>query len=360
MASTGSTPPSGSSMPYPYELTVASTIREVYIWVLLAVGLPCNAACVVTILFMHVNTATFYVALLAVADSLALIVKAIYHQRETPDAPSCYMLYINNFCSCYANWVLVLIVFQRFYAVCFPLRVKGAFTKKRIYISAATLAFALFAIIVVPTFYLKEWDEVKAECKWRDEIRSFAGKVWDAWIMASLYSYVPFLFIVAFITLIIVGLYRHRRARTSICAAGTSCSSDDGKAERAISIMLVCAGLVFLLLTLPVCLFHLFIYKLYDWNVVQEMSEGYLVYQVVTMLSDTNHAVNFFIYFLCGPAFRRQFLQPFQRFFRCSFLRRNERSSKTSSREGGLVGTGRDKSTAQPHSLSTEAESGMT
>ncbi|XP_070211993.1 blue-sensitive opsin-like [Littorina saxatilis] len=294
-------------LPVPYQFTVASTIRDVYIWVLLAVGLPCNAACVVTILFMHVNIATFYVALLAVADSLALIVKAIYIKREVPDAPSCYMLYINNFFSCYANWVLVLIVFQRFYAVCFPLKIKGAFTKKRIYISAGVLAAVLFVIMVVPTFYFLEWD-AESECRWRNETQIYGvDKVWDSWIMSLLYSYLPFLFLVVFTTLIIVGLFRHRRTRISICAAGTSSSSDDGKAERAISIMLVCASLVFLLLTLPACLFHLFISDLYDQKVRQESAERYLVYQVVTMLSDANHAVNFFVYFASTRKFRRCF-----------------------------------------------------
>ena len=77
--------------------------------------------------------------------------------------------------------------------------------------------------------------------------------------------------------------------------------------------MLVGAALVFLALTLPTCLYHLFLYKLYDPRVLKESAQRYLFEQVVYFLADANHAVNFFIYFVTAAKFRRCFVHLLQR-----------------------------------------------
>ncbi|KAK3105893.1 hypothetical protein FSP39_008047 [Pinctada imbricata] len=75
----------------------------------------------------------------------------------------------------------------------------------------------------------------------------------------------------------------------------------------AINVMLVTVSVVFVLLTMPNCIF--FIVK-DDWNYrvsLHETARYYLVFQVVFLLSDLNHAINFYLYFLSGKKFRRHF-----------------------------------------------------
>lgn len=297
----------------PSQAQLAINLRAVYIWVLVAVGLPGNAACLVTVLTMTMTTATFYVALLAVADTLALLVKLTYHQLAThrkTNAAVCYTWYTPHFFSSYANWVLVLICFERFFSVCFPLKKQAYFTKRKARISAVALAVVM-VIIFTPSFsFFADWDG--RACTPREHFNRPAQEAW-ATVVSALYFYIPFLLMSLFTTLIIVGMHRHRRARQAIASTGTSNPGNGGGAERSISIMLVGAALVFLALTLPTCLYHLFHYKLYDPSVLRESAQRYLFEQVVYFLADANHAVNFFIYFVTAAKFRRCFVHLLQR-----------------------------------------------
>lgn len=305
-------PSSSPTAIIPLEAQLGVNLRAAYIWVLVAIGLPGNAACLVTILTMPMSTATFYVALLAVADTLALLLKLIFHQLAVygeMNAAACYTLYTTNYCSCYANWVLALICFERFFSVCFPMKKQVYFTNRRVRISAVVLAIVMLVIFAPSFSFHDDWNGRR--CTSREHFNQFAQEAWNA-ILSALYSYIPFLLMSTFTTLIIIGLQRHRRARQAIISTNTT-NPGNGRAERAISIMLVSAALVFLLLTLPTCLYHLFIYKLYDSSVLKERAQDFLFYQVVTFLADTNHAVNFFIYFVSAAKFRHCFVGLLQR-----------------------------------------------
>lgn len=302
-------PPSPPSFVIPPDAELGLNLRAVYIWVLVAVGLPGNAACLATALTMRVSTATFYVALLAVADSLALLVKLLFHQLATHglmNAAACYAIYTANYFSCYANWVLVFICFERFFSVCFPMKKQVHFTKRRVHVSAVVLALALLVVFAPSLAFHDDWKSRGGGggCTTREYFAPFVYKAWPV-IVTALYFYIPFLLMSLFTALIIVGLWRHRRARQAIQCRGEVSSAGSGRAERAISIMLLSAALVFLLLTLPACLYHLFLKHLYDLSVVKEAARDFLLEQVVTFLADSNHAVNFFIYFASAAKFRR-------------------------------------------------------
>ncbi|XP_076461395.1 uncharacterized protein LOC143293912 [Babylonia areolata] len=297
----------------PEEVVLGRAIRDVYIWVLVGVGLPGNLACVLTVLSMPVTTATFYVALLAAADSLALLLKLLFHQlvsHSKMTAAACVFYFTPAFFSCYANWVLALICFERFFAVCFPLKKQVYFTKRRVRISVVVLTIALAACFGPTPFFKTEPQPHRKSCVEDPTMLEFREEFYDAFF-ASLYFFVPFLLIAVFTTLIIVGLYRHRRARQRMSGGTMSggCGGGESNAELSISVMLLCAGLVFLLLLLPACLYHLALEKLFDASIMEERAQVFLFYQVITVLADTNHAVNFIIYFLSAAKFRKRFVQ---------------------------------------------------
>ena len=71
--------------------------------------------------------------------------------------------------------------------------------------------------------------------------------------------------------------------------------------------MLITVSVVFVLTTLPNCI--MFIAQNY-WDYEKDIltfANHYLIYQIVFVLSDSNHAVNFYLYFLSGRKFRQHF-----------------------------------------------------
>ncbi|KAK7508536.1 hypothetical protein BaRGS_00000102 [Batillaria attramentaria] len=280
----------------------AQTLRDVYIWILCLLGLPGSAAAVATILSMRVTTATFYVALLAVVDGTALVLKLIFHQLSTYDAlpvrgAGCRILtMVVELCSCWANWVLVLICFERFVSVRFPIQKRFCFTKKRAYVTAAVVFLVMF-VSFTPFLYAEGY----CNCI-HDLYRDLEYK--DAWlaVQTALYFVLPFIAVAILATLIIVYLVRHRRRRH----AKPVCGDDGGSTERAMSVMMVSAAVAFLVLTLPTCVYYLIPKRMKNqWRLADGVV--YMLFQVTTALADANHAVNFYIYFLSAARFRNRF-----------------------------------------------------
>ena len=285
-------------------------VRFYYIWVLAAVGFPGNLACLLTVLSMPVTTATFYVALLAGADSFALLTKLISHQLYTYDAlnaVACSLEYLPTLAGAYANWVLVLICFERFFGVCWPLKKHVYFTKKKCYISALVLGLLLL-VLFIPTFaFTYEATPDGDACVPREAMSPYKDKFWDAGMTAALYFFAPFILVAIFVGITIAALQVHRRNRQNMRTSGSGSGAGDGNIELAISIMLVCAGLIFLALTLPMCLYHLVFQYQYSPKIFVDRVKDFLFYQIVTIMSETTHALNFLVYFVSATKFRASF-----------------------------------------------------
>ncbi|KAK7508723.1 hypothetical protein BaRGS_00000289 [Batillaria attramentaria] len=295
--STTSSPPAPERGPM---FHAADTLRDVYIWIVFVLGLPGSGAAVATILSMRVTTATFYVALLAVADGVTLILKLIFHQMSTyfvlpHSGMGCRILnMIVELSSCYANWVLVLVCFERFVSVRFPLKKNVFFTKTRAYVSGAALYLVMFLCF---SHYLYS----NNYCEGGD---TFYNGSW-LWIQSALYFLVPFVIVAILTVAIVICLRRYRRARQQM---QSTANGDDGSTERAISIMLVSAAIVFLILALPTCVYYLIDdAQMDEWGFT--VGDKYMFFEVTTFLADATHAVNFYVYFFSAAKFRHRFLE---------------------------------------------------
>ncbi|XP_070210195.1 thyrotropin-releasing hormone receptor-like [Littorina saxatilis] len=302
-------------------------IHSSYIWVIFVLGFPANVACVVTVLSMTtLSTATLYVALLAVMDALTLVFKLVFHQmayhRVYFGDLGCKLITISYILNCYANWVLVLVCFERFLAVSWPLKKAVFFTKSRAYLIAVVL-FGIIFLIYLQLFVLHISDPTGYKCGFNSDVGTYI-KVWY-WFAAILFSFAPFILIVIFTWFIITGLRKYRAARKSILRSDQHHhhhhhhQQHNGKAkgdkrggenttsvECAISVMMTVAAVVFLVLTLPNCILLLS----YDrWRMYPpvENARWLLFEQVAYMLQDFNHAINFYLYFLTADKFRTQF-----------------------------------------------------
>ncbi|XP_076470708.1 uncharacterized protein LOC143300713 [Babylonia areolata] len=282
-----------------------ASIFASYMWVIFILGFPGNVACVLTVISMStLSTATLYVALLAVVDALTLLGKLVaqqltYHQSYLGDS-GCKATSIINIFNCYAHWVLVLVCFERFLAVRWPLKKAVFFTKSRAWLIAAVLFIVIF-LIYTQLFVLYISDPTGRICGFSDEVGSYV-RLWY-WFSAFLFSLAPFILLVVFTTFIVTGLWTYRAARKSIL---DNKRSDNSNMERAISVMMSVAAIVFLLLTLPNCIF-IVAFDYWSWYPPVSYARWMLFQQVSFVLSDLNHAINFYLYFLTADKFRTRF-----------------------------------------------------
>ena len=86
---------------------------------------------------------------------------------------------------------------------------------------------------------------------------------------------------------------------------------DTARVERMITLMLIAAGMIFLLLSLPMALFYLIdpFNRLNVDKMTVSAARWTLFQMVAFLLLDSSHAINFFLYFLTAKRFRVQLLR---------------------------------------------------
>ncbi|GFO20204.1 thyrotropin-releasing hormone receptor [Plakobranchus ocellatus] len=353
---------------------VAYDIHRSYLIVLAVIGVPSNVLTVATILSMNaLSPATFFVVLLAAFDGSALVLKLIGNQlgrfQLHKRAWLCQFLEpLTMSFATTANWILVLICLERFISVCYPLKKVYLFTKRRSYISAAILVATIFSLIMsllgvmrIPT---------RTGCSTKSRFTWFFQYVWLLYINPGLYFFLPFGLISALTGCIIYGLRKSRKHRLSLIrksetqpesgeemrtlntrgedgGAGRPSSAGFGaprrsraqsasvtptalhnkkmlnstaRVERTITLMLIVAAGIFLVLSLPMCLYQLLSQFYTDPGAkTVKQAQWRLFYMIAFLLLDSTHAVNFFLYFFTAKRFRVQLWRILTgRAFRCT------------------------------------------
>ncbi|XP_076455670.1 rhodopsin-like [Babylonia areolata] len=301
---------------------VAYYINKYYLTVISAVGFPGNFLSLITILKMKPRShPSIYVAVLAVTDNLCLAAKMFFIELTRHDVDvgdiGCNLLYFTgNLTAVYANWLLVMMTVERFLAIWMPLKVGTLCTRQR---SAMALALLLLAVMslasAVFVFSESSWAGNDFRCTYKQEYLEFVEFVWY-WIDGVLYALLPCVLLIVFNTLIILGIKRAANIQRQL-TEDSNCRNKQVKGQameqlrqqRQITVMLVVISVVFVLLTIPNCIF--FIYKPY-WKVERSAYRDYANYkcieQIVYFLSDASHAINFFVYFISTKKFRDRFL----------------------------------------------------
>lgn len=293
---------------------ISTDIFNTYMWVICAIGIPANITIIITIVGMRVlSPATFFVTLLAGYDGMALISKLIGHiliRNEIEQGTVlCKLEFFPSYFSTLANWALILICFERFISVCFPLKKVYLLTKRRCYIAAAVVSVALL-LIFTGFFALMREPAGDHNCGTPSKYTKFWAHGWY-WISVSLYLFLPFLVITGLTIAIVRSLSQARKHRRSLMRKGSeggpTSAADQRllktteKTERMITIMLIIASVVFLILSLPACIYFLGHDR--DTKGVEE-ARWNLFSQVAYLMTDSSHAVNFFLYFFTAKRFR--------------------------------------------------------
>ncbi|CAG2212155.1 probable G-protein coupled receptor B0563.6 [Mytilus edulis] len=298
------------------EFKAAVVINNYYLYVLCALGIPGSACALITICRMKpLTSSSVYMAMLSLVDAMNLVFKLLYllltlYDVRLFDNGCRTMFFIGTFLMHYSNWLLVSMTIERFIAIWFPLQVTKLCTKRRAFINMIVLAIILMALNF--QFY---WTTVELphkvyvwQCSFMDEYVHFITKVWY-WIDGAAYSIVPFILLLIFNTMIILGIkMASSKQRMLTNKIDKTQNTDKIKHQQQITIMLVSISVVFIILTMPNCAF--FIMQDY-WDYTKDVhtyAQYFLVYNIVFFLSDLNHAINFYMYFLSGRKFRTMFI----------------------------------------------------
>ncbi|XP_059163881.1 putative G-protein coupled receptor F59B2.13 [Physella acuta] len=304
-------------------------IASYYLWLVLAFGLPGNVASIFTILSMPtVSSSKAHVAILAVADMLAIILKITYlliseHSIHVTGPGCAVIMFSQQFFTCYVNWVVVAMTAERCLAVCFPLRVGRMYTRRK-----ALLVLACFLLMTSAEyfFFFWAWEEKHEEgygfwCQMKEEYQPFVRNIFY-WLDGFYSALLPCGFILIGNILIIINIKRARKAQRHLTNTFDQ-STRKGRDQRQITIMLVLVSIVFLVLNIPnAVLYFLKPYWVYEENSYEQVKFRFTSH-LVHVLSDSNHAVNFYLYFLSMSSFRRRFLDA----IRCRGRRRQASSS---------------------------------
>ncbi|XP_046553045.1 rhodopsin-like [Haliotis rubra] len=301
-----------------YTLNVVTNfLNTIYIWVIFAVGFPGNVLSVIVIISMskqRLATSFLYVAVLSIVDNLTIILKIIENQSRQKklliDETGCQFLYFFGLtCSAFANWILIIISAERFTAVAFPIKVRVIWSlKKAVGIMVGVFLFLGLVhshIFATVTHYESYTCTVKV---------AFHEYLYPFWYFtsATIYSFLPATSVIIFNILIIVLLRRYSRQRRRI-SVDEPAQIEAQRKERQITIMLVIVAVAFVILTIPRCVCVI----LHNNTCSDErdfmcLARKEFFDSITIQLADTNHAINFYLFFLSGRKFREEFLKLFR------------------------------------------------
>lgn len=296
---------------------VAYYINRYYLWVYFFLGWFGNIACIITIVSIRpISSSMVYIATLAVVDSLALLDKLLYLNLVNSDVDmknvGCKTLaFFGTFFMMYSSWILVAVTFERFIATSFPLKATSLCTVERA--RMVVIALAVFFIGVNFHFFFTMEDNwapiVERDCGYVDKHQWFMIRIWY-WIDGLFFALIPILFLGILNALIISAVRRATNEKKRMMGREDELT-ETRKQVKQITAMLISVSVAFVVLQLPNCVF--FIAQFY-WNYDISKFE-YIKYwftmQIIFVLSDFNHCINFYLYVLSGKKFREKFLQIF-------------------------------------------------
>ncbi|XP_046543612.1 G-protein coupled receptor dmsr-1-like [Haliotis rubra] len=299
---------------YSNSLTVIGSVERHYILVILILGFPGNLASIVTILKMsRLKSSTFCVAALSVVDNVALILKTIFmellHQPNAFSVAGCrFMCFFGLVTAAFSNWILVAVATERFMAVRFPLKVASIWTLRRT-VFLVCLIFSCLCVLHLHIF----WTIVNSVngCDYSADYRDFTTEYWY-WISASVYAFIPCTVLIMFNFLIVYSIQQSSKVRRHLAMNSSSSNkaqrSGSGSHDNHITIMLVTVTIMFVILTIPRCVVMLVIKAGPPQSPLDHVQRR-LLDVLTSMFADSNHAVNFYLYFFAGRQFRYQFLK---------------------------------------------------
>ena len=206
-----------------------------------------------------------------------------------------------------SSWLVVLLCFERFVAVVFPLKAKSIIRKRLIF-----PAIALNYIIMLT--YNSAWHfssgVIDGVCK--PDLPSLRHKVFVT-IGTTFYSLVPTALLMIFTPQIIIRLIHQQSIRRQLSTRGSRGEKTNRSAFRKneremfrASVMVLGVMIAYIILIIPITTVHLYAFTA-GVSAFDHGSLGFFIYrEIAQTLEQINYAVNFFFYVMCSFAFRQR------------------------------------------------------
>ncbi|XP_035705776.1 thyrotropin-releasing hormone receptor [Folsomia candida] len=299
----------------PYGLRVICIISLFLIFTIGAIG---NLMVIVVIGWsrdMRTSTNIFLVNL-SIADMLVLIVCAPTFLIEVTHHPDRWILgyhlckFIPLLEAVVANASVLTVLslcFERYYAICRPLRANYICTKSRaVCISVAAWVFASF--ITSPMIFMTSYSEgVNERDQWTARCDVMAGSFWADFYTIST---IILLFMVPCVILLVTyGVIANRLRSSENDHPSCNVKNENHKARKQVVVMLFCITILFFIFLIPFRILTLFV-LLADTEVLGNHIEAYnyFLYSSRIMLY-LNSCCNPILYNLFSSKFRSSFLR---------------------------------------------------
>ena len=264
---------------------------------------------------MTSSTSCFYIANLAICDTLVIFFKwlyvilSLYHPNQT--SWECKVTnYLMNVAVISSVWLVVLMTVERCIAVIWPLKISGWVNMKRARIVVSILyviqaAFNSFYLVAVVS---KLDFRNRMSCTFHESHMLFYKSVWSV-IGMVFYAYIPQILIFILNIVIIIKLAEARKEQAEMRNAPRSEQS-----QGQITAMLLMVSITFFVLTNPYTIFYLCIRNdVWNYRVSARSYAQYaLVNTLLRLLADLNHCINFLLYVATGKKFREDIMQSFR------------------------------------------------
>ncbi|XP_069138819.1 uncharacterized protein [Argopecten irradians] len=267
---------------------------------------------------IHSSTC-FYLAVIAVVDTLVLFFSGIRSWFAVINGWDAIILsptackvfnFLTYFLFQYSAWLLVAMTIERFIAIHFPLKAVEYATVSR----AKKVSVALFVMFSLFNCHFFWTVTIEGQyCSPTKTYEDFHNDIFPL-IDAVLYSFLPFLILLAINILIIRDNKRATRFRETLRRRSHTAENEKNMENRhfhqKLTITLLSVTFTFLVTSAPRVVLFSIRYNYFDFSSAQidfeRLALYLLVSRITSLFSYMNHAVNFLLYCITGQRFRRE------------------------------------------------------
>ena len=274
---------------------------------------------------LRLLSVSVYFSALALSDNFVIIIDfvfnvlryyAIYLRNHSTEICRQYHFWLPVFFT-YSSWLVVCIAVERVLVVKYPFRAKTLCNTRNALITVAAVFLLIFAIswYHYPTWVVNE----EGICSLNPSYLTFSMYV-SPWLMSVLYSYLPFLILIATNAILLFSITVADKNREMMTKNTEGYKMADKLTKTAVSICVT-----YLLLTTPVSVYYTLTFANYT-----NKSPGFKLAGAITdTLGMVNYAINMFLYVITSRIFRRE-LKTMLCFFKCEGVQANSTTNSTS------------------------------
>ncbi|XP_041361116.1 FMRFamide receptor-like [Gigantopelta aegis] len=296
-------------------------VQTILVPIVVTIGLLGNVLNIVVLSHPKMRTSTnVYIMVLALADTFYLVFSFALSFARCSNLDQSYAAFqfvpygrvISDTAGNTAVWITVIFTIERYVAVCHPMKGKAwcTVTKARV---ASFLALVFCTANTIPELFeltIRMSSDGSWRCKKTDMARSTSYQIGYNWWYVTLFTIVPFVFLIIFNSQLIRSLLRAKKKR-QVLLQNNSGNVKNSREENKVTLMLVTIVIIFLVCQLPWTVLLLYRSYLDDNGYYVPVTEIKIAGNICNLLVQINASVNFYLYSFFSRKFRKTFTNIF-------------------------------------------------